>query len=231
MAASCANGGDGDEAASKSNDTQPKSEGTASQRAIEPGAQARAESMLLKLSDLPDGWRGSAPDEDDETGDDDFPRCLGADYSRFTIIGEATSNDFAMGESTEVSSDASVLEDEAQAQDSLEEFADAMGSRQAAECFENLFEDALEGESYVPGDVEVGELSFSPPADVDEGRAWQVVLPLEPTSSDGISVTAYMDVTYLRKDDALASVETLDSFSPFDAELKSDLVRAVAGRM
>jgi hypothetical protein len=64
-------GGDGDD--------------TASERAIEPEAQERAESIGLKLADFPNGWRASAPEED-ESGQEEFNKCIGVDYSELTRI-------------------------------------------------------------------------------------------------------------------------------------------------
>jgi hypothetical protein len=61
---------------------------TASGRAVEPEAQERAESILLKLADFPTGWRASAP-EADESGRDKFNQRIGVDYSQLTRIGEA----------------------------------------------------------------------------------------------------------------------------------------------
>src|SRR5215218_1170176 len=77
-------GGDGGGKGDAGNvESKGKSRGTASVRAIDPAAQARAESMALVLSDLPDGWRGS-PSEDEDDGDAKFRRCIGSDYSDFT---------------------------------------------------------------------------------------------------------------------------------------------------
>ena len=94
----CGGNGDGD--------------GSASGSAIEPEAQERAEAFVLKLSDFPNGWRGSAPEEEDEEGAETFRRCAGIDFSGLTRIGEAESLDFATGESTEASSEAVVFASE-----------------------------------------------------------------------------------------------------------------------
>lgn len=222
-------GGDGNDEASTTGRT-PSETGTASKRAIEPEAQARAESMLLTLSDLPDGWRGSPPEDEDE-GDEEFRSCVGSDYSGSTIIGEESSDEFSKGENTSVSSAAIVLESGADAQDSLDEFADGMRSPTAEPCFERLIRKGTEGEDYEVGEVDIGELSFSRPANVDEARAWEVAIPLEPTSDDGVRVTAYLDIVQLRKGDVLVAVNTEDVFSPFDSDLRRELVGKVAARM
>ena len=50
--------------------------GSAAQTAIEAGAQERAESSLLQLSDFPEGWRASTPDEEDTEGQESFVPAL-----------------------------------------------------------------------------------------------------------------------------------------------------------
>ncbi len=67
-------------------------------RAIEPEAQQRAESIVLTLSDFPDGWQAEADTAEDDADQEAFNECVGADYSGLTIIGEAHSDDFLMGE-------------------------------------------------------------------------------------------------------------------------------------
>ncbi len=229
-AGSACAGGDDTGTTSATGITAPKKKGTASQRAIDPAAQAHAESLLLTLSDFPDGWRGS-PSEDDDEDDDKHRRCIGTDYSAFTITGEADSDQFSMGESTTAESEATVFKSESDAQGSLQEFADGMRGPTAEDCFGRIIKKALRGEDYKLGEVDIGELSFSAPEGVDEARAWQLVIPLEPTSDQGINVTVYIDVLHVREGDVLASVTTQDVLSPFDADLRRKLVEVVAGRM
>jgi hypothetical protein len=111
--AACGENGNGDE--------------TASGRAVEPEAQERAESILLKLADFPTGWRASAP-EADESGRDKFNQRIGVDYSQLTRIGEAESKDFAK-DSAEASSDVTIFEDEQQAEDAMSELQTAWVER------------------------------------------------------------------------------------------------------
>jgi hypothetical protein len=221
IASSC--GGDGNESGG----------GTASKRAIETEAQERAEAIVLKLADFPDGWRASAPE--DEGGGDDFRNCIGLDYSALTVTGEAESDDFAMGEATEVQSEALVYASDAEAETALDEFSDGLGSTAVEDCVKDLYEDALEGEEDVKvGEIDVGELSFTPPPDLDEASAWQVAVPLEGPSNLGageVSITVYLDLIHLREGDTLVYVSTQDTVTPFDSDLRDDLLEAVASRM
>jgi hypothetical protein len=207
---------------------------TAAGRAIEPEAQERAESIVLMLADFPNGWRASAPEKDDVSGREDLNKCIGIDYSQLTIIGEAESQDFAMGES-EASSDVSIFKTDQQAEDGMSEFSRGMSGSAVEDCFQDLVELALMrgdvGDVKV-GEIDVGELSFTPP-DVDEAKAWQIVIPVEITSGvgKGLSPDVYFEYVTLRNGDTVAIVATEDVLTEFDSELRDELVQAVAGRM
>jgi hypothetical protein len=203
------------------------------QRAIEPEAQAQAESMLLQLTDFPDGWRAEEPEEEDEEGDEAFRDCLGVDYSTFTVIGDGQSDDFAMGETTSASSDAEVFESEQMAAEAVARFTQALDGEEADTCMADLL-GGLEDENVEITGAEVGELSFTPPPGVDDAKAWQVTVTIEGKAggqAEGVSVTAYFDLVQLRSGEETAEVTTGDILTPFDPELRDDLVAAVAARM
>jgi hypothetical protein len=204
---------------------------TASASAIEPEAQKRAESTLLTLADFPNGWRASAPE--DQGGQEKFNKCLGVDLSGLTKIGDADSQDFAKGDSPSVSSSSTIYKSDQQAQDAISEGAAGMSGTAAEGCFQDVVEKAVRGEKgFKLGDVDIGELSFTPP-DVDEAKAWQIVIPLEVTSGDlkGLSPDVYIELIALREGDTVASVTTEDVLSEFDPALRDQLVQKVAGRM
>jgi hypothetical protein len=198
-------------------------------RAIEPEAQARAESIGLTSSDFPAGWQG-APAGDEDTGDEEFRTCVGADFSEFTVIGEAQSDAFT-SDTAQASSDVGIFESEDEARGARETFVEGTASDEVQVCMKEWIQ-ATVGEGFEVGDVDVGELTFTAP-DVDEASAWQVEFPLEVTSGEieGATATAYLDLVHLRVGDVIATVTTLDVESPFDPELRDDLVHAVAARM
>jgi hypothetical protein len=207
--------------------------GSGFQRAIEPQAQEQAESMLLTLSDFPDGWRTGAPAEQDVEGEAAFRECAGVDYSAFTIIGEARSDDFTMGETTEASSEADVFESAEMAAAAVDEFTRGFTSDDADACMSEYLGEFDDDEVEITK-AEVGELSFTPPSGVDDASAWQVAFTVEGkpgTEAAGVSVTAYVELILVRKGAEIAQIKTGDILSPFDPELREELVAAVAGRM
>ena len=201
-------------------------------RAIQPEAQERAEALVLTLTDFPDGWRAGPADESDDNSEEGFRRCVGTDFSGLTLIAETDSDSFAIGDTAEAGSSATVFESAQMATDALEAQAASLESDEADACMsEYIGNPELEDVTF--GEIEVSPLSFTPPSDVDDARAWQVVIPIEVTSdeSEDVTVTAYLDVVALREGDTIATVQTFDLLTPLDQQLRDDLVAAVAGRM
>jgi hypothetical protein len=175
----------------------------------------------------------SEGDEDDNEGRDEFWACTGQDFSAFTIIGEADSGDFAMGETAEVSSEADIFESEQMAADALAEAAAGYESEEADTCATELIPDPSD-DDFDFGAIQLDPVSFTPPTGLDEARAWQLVIPVEGasgTESEGVTVTAYGDLVALRDGDAVVLLKALDVFSPFDPELRNQLAQSIAERM
>ena len=203
------------------------------QRAIEPEAQARAESMLLQLANLPDGWRTEERTGDDEEGDEAFRDCAGVDFSAYTVTGDAQSDSFTKGDTTTASSDAEVFANEQMASEAVAKFAHALDGEEADTCMTDLLGE-FEDENVEITGAEVGELSFTPPPGVDDAEAWQVTVTIEGKpggQAERVSVTAYFDLVQLRSGEETAEVTTGDILTPFDPELRDDLIAAVAGHM
>jgi hypothetical protein len=133
-----------------------------------------------------------------------------------------------MGENPEASSNARVLEDDAQAKDAFEALSKGMAS--ARNCIQTLLPPL--GKDFKVGNVEVGKLRINLPG-VDEARAWQIAIPVKVISgaSKGDTLTGYIDLVYLRKADVLVRMKTVNVASPFDSELRAKLLQALASRM
>lgn len=162
-----------------------------------------------------------------------FRDCVGADYSAFTVIGEARSDDFTMGSTAEASSEAGVFETEEMAAAAAAEFTSAFSGDKASACMNDFLQDFEDDEAEIT-EAELGELSFTPPPGVDDADAWQVAMRIEGkpgTQAAGVSVTAYIDFVQLRRGDATAEVTTLDILTPFDPALRDELIAAVAARL
>lgn len=218
-------GGSGDEGSS--------GDGTSSVE-IDAAAQERAEAIVLELADFPTGWRASAAEEDEE-GAEKLRECVGVDYSDLNRIGEATSQDFARDQS-EVSSDTAVFADEGQASAWMDEYTGGMNGSGAEDCFQKTVEDSFNEQNRTDvklGEVDVGQLSFTPPPDVDESAAWQVVVPVEITSGagEGLTPNVYIEFFVLREGDTAAVVQTSDVLTEFDPTLRDQLIATVASRM
>ena len=203
------------------------------QRAIEPEAQEQAESLLLTLADFPDGWRTGPADEEDEESEAAFRECAGVDYSALTKVGEARSDSFAMGETAQASSEADVFESAETAEAALAEFTRAFSADETQGCMSEYVGEFEDDQIEITG-VELGDLSFTPPAGVAEAGAWQMAITVEGkpgTDAAGISATVYSDFILLREGAATVAVTTQDVEAPFDPALRDELISAAAGRM
>ena len=208
--------------------------GSAAQTAIEAGAQERAESSLLQLSDFPEGWRASTPDEEDTEGQEKFRACIGVDYSALTRTGDAQSRDFEML-SEEASSQTSVFEDAEQAETALDRFVSGISGAEVGDCVGDLLKESAPAENqeeFEVGEVEVGELNVTLP-DVEQATAWQIAVTLEFTSGEaaGLSPEIYIDQIHVREGDAIATLQTVDVLTPFDPELRDELLQTIADRL
>jgi hypothetical protein len=156
-----------------------------------------------------------------------------------TRIGDAQPQDFfshrraVEGGATQASSAVVIFDDEQQGEDAVSRYSESFGGSAAEDCFQDVIERDNEGfEGFKLGEVDIGELSFTPP-DVDEAQAWQIVIPLEATSGvrEGLEPNVYFELVLLREGDTTARLLTQDVLQEFDRELRDKLVRAVAGRM
>jgi hypothetical protein len=202
----------------------------AAKRTINHEAQRQAKAINLRLSDFPNGWRASTPSSKDEANNEKTRKCFGVDYSKLTLIGDASSKDFAQGENATASSEAQITKTEADAKAGLQKLATGLEGDKPKDCLRKAIGSTP---GYKVGDIDIGELRTTKPSGVDEARAWEIVIPIEVTSGagKGLSVSAYADAVFLRKGNVVAQVSTGDVLSPLDETLRDHLVSTVAQRM
>jgi hypothetical protein len=182
-------------------------------------AEEIARSMLLRLSDLPTGWRAQ-PHEESEG-------CAGIDKltERYDVLAKADSKDFARGDTTEASSSAGLFNDEQTAREALDYLEASVQSKKFRECVDDLLREQAD-EDVTFGDVQVGQVSF--PTLGDRSSAWEVVIPAK---TQGFSFTAYATAVYMTRSSALAVVLFSDVGTPFDEGMRERLARIVEKRM
>jgi hypothetical protein len=199
-------------------------------RDIQSVAQETAEAIVLDLSDFPNGWRASASEATQDTNE--LNKCFGVDYSGLTVTGEAESETFAMGENAEALSESKVYETEQESADASAEYARGLESPGAEDCFSDAIVRAIQENDpdgdYEVGEIDFGELSFTPPRGVEEARVWQIAVPIE---TQGLSETVYFENAVLREGNLRAALITQDAGDPFDPALRDDLLAVIAARM
>lgn len=183
---------------------------------IRPQDQARADSIILKLEDLPQGWRAERADEDQSS-----PDCFEPDLSDLTQTGRAESPNFVRGGATLVSSLVSIYATEQDGQAAY----DRVVRQELADCLA----DYLKGRSdqdVTFKNLSSGRLSF--PRLGDRSAAYEIAMELE---TNGLSPAAYLDLVFIQRDRAVAAVLFFDVISPFEEASREGLARAVAQRM
>lgn len=224
-AAACGSDGDG---GSGSSDTTAASSETTKAEGGSADDQAVADAVILELSDLPSGYtEGEAPSEDEE--EDPFGDCLSAEGKQLddATTGDAESPDFARGETTTVSSFATVFADEGSAEKAME----LVASDELKACFDTIVTEEIkssagETEGVTFGDLVLKDASF--PKVGEETSALQFVVPI---SAAGTDVTFYVDLVFFRQDRVVAGLFLGDLGKPFPSGEASTLAGKMAGRM
>jgi hypothetical protein len=202
-------------------------------RDIQPGAQQRADAMMLQLADLPAEWTSSASDPSDEQTNENFLRCIGVDFTDLTEIGDADSKDFKQGDASQVSSNGSIFKTDAEAKTAGDRYAAALTGPKAADCFEGQLHNQLEKDPDTAGkvkigDIELGELNVTPPSGIRKYRAVRVRIAIE---VQNISIDLFADDVVMQQGDAVVEVTTTAHYAPLDSTLRDQLVQTVASRM
>jgi hypothetical protein len=199
--------------------TTPTTGATTSEDLSEAEAKQVVESMLLRLSDFPTGWRAT-PSEEKEG-------CAGIQKlsDRYDLLAHEDSKDFAQGETATASSGSGLFPDEATAKDALNYEEGAIQSEEMQRCLDKYVRENTPGDISF-GEIQIGQVSF--PRLGERSSAWEIVIPVQ---SQGINATAYVDAVYIREGRSFSVLEFSDVFSPFDESMREELARTVAKRM
>lgn len=183
---------------------------------LRPEDQARAESIILTLDDMSQGWRAEKSEHDDSG-----PDCFQPDLSDITQTGRAESPDFYRGNNTFVSSLASMF---ATDQDANAAY-DRIAGQDLADCLAEYLKSQSD-QAVTIKDVSSGELSF--PSLGDRSAAYEIAMELE---TNGFSPSAYVDLVFIQRRRGMGTVFFFDVLSPFDEASREELARRVAQRM
>ena len=191
------------------------------------GNRAKAARSTLQGSDLPSGWSSAphqaSPDEAAVTAQ--LAQCLGITDPTTRTTADVHSPDFSKGQTTTASSEVRFMRADADASADLAAFQSGKGPQ----CFKQTIEKALPSR-LPPGastsDLAVRQLDFPPLK--DGTAAYQASLTV--SLGGGINLPVYVDFVLFRAGLAEVILNTLNTGSPFDANLEKDLARKMAGR-
>lgn len=219
VAAGCSDSGDGAEPGAAGASTT-----TTEAEVVDPVADAaRAEEIVLKLTDLPEGWT-AAPEpegggEEEQRLEDSFARCLGVEPPPDQP--SAGSPEFLGGTLTQVSA---TVEMAPSVEVAETEFANLKRPR-FHECVQQQFDEsqADSGLDFAPSRAQ--ELDFP---DLGDGTVATRITTL--LTSEGQQITIYADIVFVRKGRAQLTLYFLRGFQPFAPELANSLVRRMVAR-
>jgi hypothetical protein len=188
--------------------------------------RAAADSALLTVSDLPDGWSAAEDASDDDADAGGLASCLGVEASKSPA--SASSPRF-VAEPAAVSSTVSVLATHREADRAVT----AITSPDAAGCLTDALRDALGGplatdvpDGYQLGTPAVADLPFAELG--QDSRAFRVTVPV---ATPRIDTALYLDVVFVRAGRAVALLTLLDALAPFDSALATQLATTLATRL
>lgn len=181
------------------------------------GDRQAAEQSTLQLEDFPSGWT------QDDKASSNRARCDAVTEARSTATGTADANRFNNGDTTQVQSTVYVFADEAEATDA---FAN-LSSKETRACYAEQVTDAFSSQDELEiGEVRTGSLSLDPLGDAR--AASRVTIPV---SADGIDVDVLVDLVFIRVGRGLSLGLFVDTFSPFDEDLRGDLSAKTVRRL
>jgi hypothetical protein len=202
---------------------------------VDPAAKARADSIVVKLSDLPAGYRvytsSNSGGEAESGGPDLSTECTDTDPTKDAVIGDADDVEYET-ELAYLTSDAAIFASADEAEGAFEQLRQVIDDPSFEDCLLELMGKSIEEGAEVKG-VTVEDLDVTLPAGADELVSWRMQVPVEATdpSSATVEFMTYMDFVFLRGGDATSILMTLGLTEPFDEALRDSLLERVAGRM
>ena len=221
-------GGDNDDESGSENDTT-------STASLPPDIdvnedQATVEDAVLKLSDLPSGWREETSEgEDDDDNPFDVDEC-----GEIKALGEAAqAAQTAEGDSSTFVRSEAVINNSILAVSSEDVasslFAALDNTAEANECFSALIRQGADEEPLEDAelrDVSVGRTSIGDFG--DDSISYQIEAEVE---AQGLSPSAYNDIAFVRVGRYMALFDFFDVLSPIDPAEEADVIGAVVGRL
>lgn len=202
-------------------------------------AKAAAGEALLTIEDMPPGWSTSKDDStDDDSGqfEEQLGKCLHAPPSLFSDDGtdrthqdsldfDSPDGNTTISESVSVGTLAnqkqgfSILRQD-NAMDCLTTTFDAYAKDQFAKNDDPALKDAT------LGDVQVGQLSAGRFG--DDSLAMRATIPV---SASGISITVYVDIIYVRSQNAVANLTFEGVGTPVDPQTSAQFTRLATKKL
>jgi len=185
----------------------------------DPQAQELARPGLLRLDDFPAGWMATPADEDDDNDNECYSDAM-------KPLGSVDSESFSSDSNAQASNSVGVFTDEDGAAAALAVVRDS----EVHKCLRDLIAEGIAKDA-AEGDAEVVDMAFGP-LSVPQYGDDQAALRLEMTVQSGpFTPTLYLDVVFVQVGRAVSAYEFVDVLSPFDDDLRGDLIDTTVERL
>jgi hypothetical protein len=189
------------------------------------GDTALAQKLVFVQADFPAGWTASPPTPDtaeDKANNKEVDACIGtsgADAHSADVKG----NDFSMGPTTQVGSEAQVVKEEA----TYRQDVAAIKGPKLQPCLQTFLTKALtKGVGSAPTSVQVSSLPVPSLGDVTVGLRITAGI-----TTQGQALTVYLDAVLMGRNRAEVTSTFLNVGQPFDAALQRTLLDKLGARV
>jgi len=184
--------------------------------------------MVLRASDLPAGWAGTAfqPDPSNAANQAAFAACVGVPDAPSARIGEVHSQDFSAGEAM-ISSQAS----SERSPDDVARASAALTGPKAQGCYRSLATSGLK--SSLPAGSTVGavDVTVTPGSNGGPSNVVAMARVTVTVTVSGQQATVYVDIAFIAGRQVEAEIDFENAGAPVDSALQRQLVQTVATRV
>ena len=210
--------------------TSSGNSGSASSRpttAATPASLSQLNTIVLRSSDLPSGWKGTPyqPDSSDSTDNAEMTACVGTRDTDSDMVADAHSDDFGLGNAT-ISSDASSY----RSQSDLDSDVAALHSPKLSSCFTQVMNKDLTSSLPADSTIESSSIKVTPGSAGGPANVIATGSGVIEVEANGQEVSVYLTVAFITGPLIEAEIDTENLGAPVPASVVNPLVTTVANR-
>jgi hypothetical protein len=192
-----------------------------------PASLSQLNTIVLRSSDLPSGWKGAPyqPDSSDSTDNAEITECVGTRDTDSDMVADAHSDDFSLGNAT-ISSDASSY----RSQSDLDSDVAALHSPKLSSCFTQVMNKELTSSLPAGSTIESSSIKVTPGSAGGPANVIATGSGVIKVEANGQEVSVYLTVAFITGPLIEAEIDTENLGAPVPASVVNPLVATVANR-